>query len=493
VDTCCIDKTSSAELSEAINSMYQWYWNAELCFALLADFDGTAGLEIALPKCRWFTRGWCLQELIAPKRVELYDNKWNCIGVKADMATLLSNITQIDEQVLFERSRFRAVPAGRRMSWAANRTTTRQEDLAYCLLGLFDVNMPMLYGEGPKAFIRLQLEIIKTSSDLSLFAFSSQKSDDARWNSASNLSGPYSGVFATSPKDFVGCGNVVDNGTNIYWNDTFALTNRGLHLPRAKLQVDFQHQCYILPLKCRVSKSTPAQISLRKVGPGLFAKINGNGPRETDGANEKDQVASTEVHAEIEEAYIVANISPSTQPQLESSSEYAVRVSCQAYHLFKALQIFKRVPSSDRWDSARMQFLTKGNRWVQGFWKLFPNLAKPIASTPSVLMKESSPCILLCGVEYWEDMSHPQAWVRLCSLEEWRNLEQKFGTSVTQGNDANSPLNTGKTADQITINAASANPVTISATIVLEDSVESPYFRLELEFNRYLENKNNKG
>ncbi|KAF2180990.1 HET-domain-containing protein, partial [Zopfia rhizophila CBS 207.26] len=208
VDTCCIDKTSSSELSEAVNSMYQWYWNAEVCFALLADLADTTALEIALPKCRWFTRGWCLQELIAPKAVEFYDSRWNCIGVKVDSTALLSSITHIDEQVLVERSQIEKIPVGRRMSWAAKRKTTQLEDIAYCLLGIFNVHMPMLYGEGSRAFMRLQEEIVKTSNDLSLFAFSGRPRHGSYWTPAYGVPEPYCDLFAGSPEDFAGCGSL---------------------------------------------------------------------------------------------------------------------------------------------------------------------------------------------------------------------------------------------------------------------------------------------
>ncbi|MCJ1315265.1 hypothetical protein MMC15_000581 [Xylographa vitiligo] len=482
VDTCCIDKTSSSEISEAINSMYQWYWNAEICFAVLVDLAVTTALEIALSKCRWFTRGWCLQELIAPKAIEFYDRRWNCIGVKVDLTALLSSITHIDEQVLVERSRIEEIPVGRKMSWAATRKTTRIEDIAYCLLGIFNVHMPMLYGEGSRAFTRLQEEIVKTSNDLSLFAFSGRPRNDPYWTPASNVP-PYCDLFAASPGEFAGCRSLVGMGTNMHGNDAFTLTNRGLHFPRTKLEVDMRHGAYTLSLNCRLSDPTVARIYLQKVGPGLFAKFNYNDSRHTDTANELRPDTPSETHTEIEEVYIIAVMSRSLQLQLQSSGGYAVRVTSRAYQLSRALQVFRRVPSSNRWDTARMQFLTNGDRGVQAFWRLFPNLAQPVAGTKSVLGKSSSPCNLLCGVQYHEDSLHPRAWVRLCSSEEWRRLETEFGISITQGNDTTSLLDTGKTVDHITMDTTSSNPITITATIWLEEGWGGPYFRLELEFD----------
>ncbi|KAK0655719.1 hypothetical protein B0T16DRAFT_424448 [Cercophora newfieldiana] len=144
VDTCCIDKSSSAELTEAINSMFKWYQNAKVCYAFLSDFPASADSNEALEICRWFTRGWTLQELIAPRDVTFFRQDWT--------------------------KPLRSIAVAQKMSWAAFRETTRVEDMAYSLLGIFDVNMPMLYGEGEKAFRRLQEEIIRSTSDLSILA-----------------------------------------------------------------------------------------------------------------------------------------------------------------------------------------------------------------------------------------------------------------------------------------------------------------------------------
>lgn len=195
VDTCCIDKQSSAELSEAINSMYRWYYNAHVCYALLSDCrlandwledEPPSGEEwkrfdpskVSLDGCRWFRRGWTLQELIAPKNVRFYDSDWTYMGQKSEVLDILSSITRIDRGVLADRDRLMRSSIAQRMSWASERRTTRLEDRAYSLLGLFDVNMPLLYGEGNKAFVRLQEEIVRNmgsgEKDLSILAWSSR-------------------------------------------------------------------------------------------------------------------------------------------------------------------------------------------------------------------------------------------------------------------------------------------------------------------------------
>jgi hypothetical protein len=165
VDTCCIDKSSSSELSEAINSMFRWYSNAAICYAYLCDVKFSSG-EIS--GSRWFTRGWTLQELIAPKNVMFFSSRWELIGTKQSLGRNIASITGIDMETLLDPATLSSASVARRMSWAAKRQTTRTEDVAYCLMGLFDVNMPLLYGEGEKAFIRLQEEIIKENDDHSL-------------------------------------------------------------------------------------------------------------------------------------------------------------------------------------------------------------------------------------------------------------------------------------------------------------------------------------
>ncbi|KAI6042426.1 heterokaryon incompatibility protein-domain-containing protein, partial [Pisolithus marmoratus] len=179
IDTCCIDKRSSAELSEAINAMYRWYQNARVCYVYLNDVD-----ESVFPTERdnskfdrsngwpeWFMRGWTLQELIAPEQVEFFNKNWVPIGSKPRLAPILEKITRIPREVLTDGLVGKRLSVAQLMSWAADRKTTRMEDRAYSLMGLFGVNMPMLYGEGERAFQRLQLEIIRISNDHSIFAW----------------------------------------------------------------------------------------------------------------------------------------------------------------------------------------------------------------------------------------------------------------------------------------------------------------------------------
>ena len=244
VDTCCINKESSAELSEAINSMYRWYENAKVCYAYLHDVPGssfpTAYDKESYPDFNgwpeWFSRGWTLQELIAPSNVQFLNKHWKNIGDKRTLAPTLADITGIPKHILAHGLCGNRPCVAQIMSWAAYRTTTRVEDRAYSLMGLLEVNMPMLYGEGNKAFHRLQLEIIRASNDQSIFAWSCL--DDKRTGN----------ILADGPSFFWSCGAMVlmghDEFIRYFKKDipeeeldsvedrlgTFPITNRGIHI-----------------------------------------------------------------------------------------------------------------------------------------------------------------------------------------------------------------------------------------------------------------------
>ena len=166
VDTCCIDKSSSAELTEAINSMYKWYRQAEKCYVLLSD------VEIDVPvadiseeqwvqifdSSRWFQRGWTLQEMLAPKVVEFYSRTGRLLGDKVTLLQALHVRTRIPVLALQSGS-MEKFSIDDRISWIRERQTKREEDIAYSLLGLCGVYMPLIYGEGfARALTRLRDE-----------------------------------------------------------------------------------------------------------------------------------------------------------------------------------------------------------------------------------------------------------------------------------------------------------------------------------------------
>ena len=173
IDSCCIDKSSSAELQEAINSMWRYYAESNVCYVYLADVpDAEAGWGSMFAESEWFTRGWTLQELIAPVCVEFYARDWAAIGTKFERYEQIADITAIDPSVLVRQEDFDLFSTAERLSWAAHRNVTREEDEAYSLLGLFDVNIPLLYGEGrQKAFVRLQEAVYNSTADHSIFLF----------------------------------------------------------------------------------------------------------------------------------------------------------------------------------------------------------------------------------------------------------------------------------------------------------------------------------
>ncbi|KAI3334307.1 heterokaryon incompatibility protein-domain-containing protein [Ustulina deusta] len=179
VDTCCIDKFSSAELPEAINSMFEWYRRAQVCYVFLADAPSPKPgetLEEAFRNARWLTRGWALQEFLAPGCIKLFNSAWR----KAEPSNFPSIFNHLESDdfelkllhhfTTIDRHNWRAADVHTRLSWAASRQTSRREDMAYCLLGFLDVKMPLLYGEATTAFSRLLEEVIKQSNSHGVLA-----------------------------------------------------------------------------------------------------------------------------------------------------------------------------------------------------------------------------------------------------------------------------------------------------------------------------------
>ncbi|KAH9859140.1 hypothetical protein C2E23DRAFT_769053, partial [Lenzites betulinus] len=174
-DMCCIDKTSSSELSEAIASMFHWYSAADVCYVYLKDVlpveRSSLPPEIAFLSSIWFTRCWTLQELIAPRSVVFFSQDWTPLGTKTSLASYITSVTDIPVRVLNRTQSFSSVSVAQRMSWAAGRRATRIEDTAYCLMGLFGIRISIMYGEGTYAFVRLQEEILTHIHDPSLLVW----------------------------------------------------------------------------------------------------------------------------------------------------------------------------------------------------------------------------------------------------------------------------------------------------------------------------------
>lgn len=246
--------------------MFNWYKWASACYVYLFDVAwitvDEAGLESGRRQFRrseWFTRGWTLQELLAPSNMLFLHNRWRLIGTKADLLDELSACTAIQRLYLEVPLSIKLASVAMRMSWVSKRRTTRPEDMSYCLLGIFNINMPLLYGEREQAFIRLQLEIIKRSDDESIFA----------WTTDDDL---HSGMLAGHPQSFAESGSIISfmqrENTHPY-----AMTNKGLEIRMAT--PSHRDGPVELALECRKSEepSEVVIVSLRKVGRG-WVRIN---------------------------------------------------------------------------------------------------------------------------------------------------------------------------------------------------------------------------
>ena len=210
--------------------MHSWYRESSLCYVHLADVvDGHQDREQGLQRFRkseWFTRGWTLQELLAPRKLVFVDREWRSFGLREQLEEPISEITRFPVECLGSLSARREKCVASKMKWAAKRQTSRIEDKAYCLLGLFDINMPLLYGEGFKAFKRLQEEIIRQSDDETIFLH----------RHSSHLS-----PLAYSPADFDTTiwGIEVERGSRYEFRDTdlgstsYAVTNKGIQMRAA--------------------------------------------------------------------------------------------------------------------------------------------------------------------------------------------------------------------------------------------------------------------
>ena len=280
VDTCCIDKSSSAELTESINSMFKWYANSTVCFVHLADLSPDVEFKQGIQQCKWITRGWTLQEVVAPAHVRFYDAEWKFRGMKKKLYQELADATGIPTRLFQMNTKISGYPIAQRMSWASKRKTTRVEDTAYCLLGILEVNMPLIYGEGTMAFRRLQEEVIKRNNDLTIFA----------WNPPGDADGPgICSMLATSPAEFLNSAHVVLHVMQEI-SPEFVLTNKGLRLeetlhidlntprsaddggPPQKQDPGGSH--YLLTVgRSAHDRDTTLNVCLQKVGPGLFLRL----------------------------------------------------------------------------------------------------------------------------------------------------------------------------------------------------------------------------
>ncbi|KAI1456324.1 HET-domain-containing protein [Annulohypoxylon moriforme] len=255
IDSCCVNRSDSTELQEVINSMYRYYENSQKCYVYLKDTlqkagDGPFRLN---ENEDWFQRGWTLQELIAPREVHFYNKNWQHLGDKKALVNDISIITSVDRNMLLHQEDLQSFSIAERMSWASGRKTTRDEDRAYSLIGLFNVNMPMLYGEGgTKAFLRLQEAIIKTSDDHSIFAWEGLHSSG--------------GLLAESPDAFRKK-EMRPRRQQRSGNSPFSMTNRGLSITLNLTPWTLDTYMALLNCECRDFSLPSGQV-------GIFLRRN---------------------------------------------------------------------------------------------------------------------------------------------------------------------------------------------------------------------------
>ena len=345
VDTCCIDKSSSSELSEAINSMYRWYERAEICFVHLSDLPHDVEVRDGFPSCKWFTRGWTLQELLASVEIAFFDAVWKFRGFKRQFCDLISTITQIDRPHLLEKGIRQNAAVAVKMSWASRRKTTRVEDMAYCLLGIFDINMPLLYGEGTKSFRRLQEEIVKRTNDLTLFAWKASGREPFE---------KHQSVLAPSPVMF----DSYDSFGPPTLEFEFSVTNNGIQVKAplyALPAADVPHYRLFVGLAGR-----PAYLILQKCGPNSYIRDNSiHGGVYIPESRLEMQTERLEMQAQSYDRIQAGSIYLATYLtwRFAIMGDNRLHSNCLRIELASGLKVFQATPPS-HWDPAHSLFLS---------------------------------------------------------------------------------------------------------------------------------------
>jgi hypothetical protein len=298
VDSLCVDRSSSAEVAESVTASFRLLWDAAVCIVHLSDLppppanhgDSVAELERAFSGCRWFTRGWTLQELIAPRRVEFFDQDWNHRGAKTSTLSqpwlaMLSRVSGVDAPVLADRESLFDVSLGRRLSWGARRQTSRPEDAAYSMVGICGLagQLTPRYGEGRhQAFFRLQEKILKVSDDLSILAWKRLPGDDKspKSNSMRRQQAPFSGLLAASITDFGHFATKAAWATPFTSDCELIPSNRGWNI-RALVSATRRQPGTSREVVLILNTATRTQVGsvhvgirLREVEPGRFVRFN---------------------------------------------------------------------------------------------------------------------------------------------------------------------------------------------------------------------------
>ncbi|KAK5167843.1 uncharacterized protein LTR77_007542 [Saxophila tyrrhenica] len=436
IDTVCIDKRSSAELSEAINSMFRWYRSASVCYAYLSDVKldsagfedpSTAGSPNERPPCpesnihsltegaraifgslskmppgpennmnslpessrasfeqsAWFTRSWTLQELIAPEKVSFFDCHWERLGDKEALAQSIERATGVDVAVILSSELLPTRSVARRMSWAAKRKASREEDQAYSLLGLFEIAMPMLYGEGgKKAFIRLQEEIIRSSAaaDHSILAW---MPDDPKL--------PREELLSPHPYGFRYARDIVSWRSQ--YGEVFEGSNQGL---RISVPVSDKHAEFVEGSQEHMRRRAVEQSFYYEPSRGISADMYFYArqaprcqPHRSDHA--EDEWRFEAMMMSVVTSYPPSVISLAKQPQWNNFNRNFVHIVVDP-GLFVAVR-GSRPPEA--WDK-NTSILALGNAWLPGAIQ-FMKMAAAIVSHPSSFRGPNLALLIMVG------------------------------------------------------------------------------------------------
>ncbi|KAK1988043.1 hypothetical protein LZ30DRAFT_700659 [Colletotrichum cereale] len=269
IDSICIDKRSSAEVSETINSLRKYFQAAALCLAYLFDLpcETARPREETWKQSLFWSRAWTLQEILLSPRIDFYDSQWHLRGDSSSdtLSALLSRIMGVDTDVIAKKNTVDNTSIARRMAWAVRRRASHEEDLSYALLGIFDIHMSIIYGEGKEvAFRRLQEGILKTTNDMTLFAWTS--SDDTLPR----------GIFARDVEEFECFGRSELASAPFHLNGFAALTNRGVLIQGKFSKRD---QNVFLDLGMRREKPSNTKrcgILIRRRLTGTYSRVSSN-------------------------------------------------------------------------------------------------------------------------------------------------------------------------------------------------------------------------
>lgn len=392
IDSCCIDKTNSAELSEAINSMFPWYRRAEVCYVYLSDVIWKEGKEKSIMmfrESRWFTRGWTLQELIAPADLCFYDQSWRFIGTKFDLARTIQQVTGIPRSFLLGAAALEEASVAQRFAWASKRQTTRIEDRAYCLLGLFGVNMPMIYGEEEQSMVRLQQEIMKESDDQSIMARGYiPEGTHLTFESVRN------GLLAYHPADFGHCQRIVP--LRYAAVSGFEFVSGQLKLPVTLYKPNDGTIVALINCQSEEKPGRPLALKLREVRPNNFERIPGSRPEVFDGPLESP----------LHSFQVIQLLKPQQDLTLARSREHWIHVEELPRLLSQDIYLAEIVPE---------------NRWMPN-WDMIATTGPMADGGPTTILryrfrgrKDRYDDIVAVLTMTWTE-AQPRVWVSAMSL-----------------------------------------------------------------------------